>query len=48
MDVIDEIIMIDMIVIDMTVMIVKGQGLKIEIVKDVLMINQIQMQKQKN
>lgn len=48
MDVIDEIIMIDMIVIDMTVMIVKGQGLKIEIVKNVLMINQIQMQKQKN
>lgn len=48
MDVIDEIIMIDMIVIDMTVMIVKGQELKIEIVKNVLMINQIQMQKLKN
>lgn len=48
MDVIEEIIMIDMIAIDMTVMIEKGQELKIEIVKNVLMIGQIQMQKQKN
>jgi hypothetical protein len=40
--------MTDMNVIDMTVTIVKSQEAKIEIMKNVLLINQIQMQKQKN